>query len=119
MSGPNVKFIELSSHVDDYTISFTIQSQEPVGTYSLISQAIQYRLGQLVEENGLSVISLCVKIDCFDFRTCRQGHVEMDTLCQTESVSSVDAYLYDQDNKLLAKASGTLQFEKTSRVPSY
>jgi hypothetical protein len=119
MSGPNVKFIELSSHADDYTISFAIQSQEPVGTYTVISQAIEYRLGQIVEENELKVIGLCVKIDCFDFRTYRQSHVEMDTLCQTESVSSVDAYLYDQDNKLLAKGSGTLQFEKTSRVPSY
>ena len=118
MSSPNVKFIELSSHVDDYTLSFTIQHPEPVGTYTVISQAIQHRLGQIVEKTELKVLGLCVKVDCFDFRTCRQGHVEIDTLCQTESVSSVDAYLYDQDNKLLAKGSGTLQFEKTSPVPS-
>lgn len=119
MSQPDVKFIELSSDVNDYTISFTLQPEEPVGIYTVISQAIQYRLGQIADENELKVLGLCVKIDCFDFRVCRQGHVELDTLCQTESVSSVDAYLYDQDNTLLAKGSGTLQFEKTSRIPAH
>lgn len=119
MPVPDVAFIELSSSIDDYTISFTLQPDEPAGIYTVISQAIQYRLGQIADENELTVLGLCVKIDCFDFRTCRTGYVEIDTLCQTNSVSSVDAYLYDQDNVLLAKGSGTLQFERTLRVPAH
>ncbi len=57
---------------------------------------------------------MCVKIDCFDFKVTRQGHAEMDMLCQAESVSSVDACRYDQDNTLPAKGSGTQHLKKPS-----
>lgn len=119
MSCPLLHFTELSSDVDTYTISFKDQENNLTTGYLILNQAIHYRFNQIVTENELVVLSLSVKIDCFDFTARSEATVEMDTLYHTESVSSIDTYLYDCDNNLLAKGSGTLQYEKTSRIPAH
>lgn len=93
--------------------------EHPSAIYAILTDAVNFRLSQIIEENELKVLALSVKLDCFDFGKCRNGHIEMDTLFHTESVSSIDAYLYDAENNLLAKASCTLQYEKERRVPAH
>lgn len=103
MSNPLLHFTELSNDVDTYTIYFKDQADICANVFTILNQAIHYRFNQVISENELHVLSLSVKIDCFDFKSPNEATIEMDSLYHTESVSSLDAYLYDKDNNLLGK----------------
>lgn len=115
----NLPFTLTSADPDNYTLSFTQTIENPRQIHALLTDAVFHRLNEIINENELVVLGLSVKLDCFEFSQIKQGVVEIDSLFHTESVSVMDAYLYDMANKLLAKASCTLQYEKTSRVPAY
>lgn len=117
MQSNSIVFVPLSTDSDRYTLSFsqTVQSHQQV--YAILTEAIFYRMSEVIDENELTVLGLTLKLDCFEFGRMTQGYIEMDYLFHSESVTSLDVYLYDQANELKAKASCTLQYENTSRIP--
>jgi uncharacterized beta-barrel protein YwiB (DUF1934 family) len=119
MMSNTIEFADLSTDPDSYTISFSQRTESQKESYGILTEAIQYRINQIVEENELKVLGFTLKVDCFEFTLLRQGYIEMDSLFHSESVTVVDAYLYDHTNALKAKASCTLQYEKVKRVPAY
>ncbi len=114
-----ISFTEVSTDTDNYVICFVVNDTRPMTLYAVLTESVQVRISQIIDENELRVLGFSLKVDCFEFSGLTHGFIEIDSLFHSESVSSLDAYLYDTLNVLKAKASCTVQYEKENRVPAY
>jgi hypothetical protein len=106
-----VTFNIISSDSDAYLLSFSSGEHESPPVFQTMSEAIQFRIAQMVDQQALTPLGLSSKFDFFDLQNVGSGFIEMDLLYTSSSVVSFEAYLYDVYDQLRGKASCTVYFQ--------